>query len=121
LASRLTAGWRAKFSQSLLFNPTDPRSARYSLLLEARMGPDEVRDVPNIADVLVGPKARWGALERRLHREKTSHALLVGAILHVLYAKEEKTPWSDSYMLESFPRATMFCQTRMRRHQSVPP
>uniref|UniRef100_UPI0022EBDAB5 type IV secretory system conjugative DNA transfer family protein n=1 Tax=Listeria seeligeri TaxID=1640 RepID=UPI0022EBDAB5 len=32
-----------------------------------------------------------GALERRNHWEKTSHALLVGAILHVLYAGEDKT------------------------------
>ena len=42
----------------------------------------------NIADILVDPE---GALERRNHWEKTSHALLVGAILHVLYAGEDKT------------------------------
>ena len=32
-----------------------------------------------------------GALERRNHWEKTSHALLVGTILHVLYAEADKT------------------------------
>lgn len=85
---QLTAGWRARFSHSLLFNPTDPRSARYNPLLEVRKGPDEVRDVQNIADILVDPE---GALERRNHWEKTSHSLLVGAILHVLYAEEDKT------------------------------
>jgi type IV secretion system protein VirD4 len=85
---QLTAGWRARFSHCLLFNPTDPRSARYNPLLEVRKGPDEVRDVQNIADILVDPE---GALERRSHWEKTSHSLLVGAILHVLYAEEEKT------------------------------
>ncbi|OIR00497.1 conjugal transfer protein TraG [mine drainage metagenome] len=85
---QLTAGWRAKFSHCLLFNPTDPRSARYNPLLEVRKGQDEVRDVQNIADILVDPE---GALERRSHWEKTSHSLLVGAILHVLYAEEEKT------------------------------
>jgi type IV secretion system protein VirD4 len=85
---QLTAGWRSRFSHCLLFNPTDPRSARYNPLLEVRKGPDEVRDVQNIADILVDPE---GALERRNHWEKTSHALLVGAILHVLYAEEEKT------------------------------
>ena len=84
----LTAGWRSTFSHCLLFNPTDARSARYNPLLEVRKGPDEVRDVQNIADVLVDPE---GALERRSHWEKTSHSLLVGAILHVLYAEEEKT------------------------------
>ncbi|WP_116092562.1 conjugal transfer protein TraG [Sphingomonas crusticola] len=84
----LTAGWRALFSHCLLFNPTDPRSARYNPLLEVRRGADEVRDVQNIADILVDPE---GALERRNHWEKTSHALLVGAILHILYAEEDKT------------------------------
>ncbi|NKB64754.1 MAG: IncP-type conjugal transfer protein TraG [Gammaproteobacteria bacterium] len=85
---QLTAGWRTRFSHCLLFNPTDPHSARYNPLIEVRKGADEVRDVQNIADILVDPE---GALERRNHWEKTSHALLVGAILHVLYAEEEKT------------------------------
>ncbi|WP_395336837.1 conjugal transfer protein TraG [Novosphingobium sp. BL-8H] len=85
---QLTAGWRARFSHCLLFNPTDARSARYNPLLEVRRGVHEVRDVQNIADILVDPE---GALERRSHWEKTSHSLLVGAILHILYAEEEKT------------------------------
>ena len=85
---QLTAGWRALFSHALLFNPTDPRSAKYNPLLEVRRGEHEVRDVQNIADILVDPE---GALERRSHWEKTSHSLLVGAILHILYAEPEKT------------------------------
>ena len=84
----LTAGWRSRFSHCLYFDPTDARSARYNPLLEVRRGVHEVRDVQNIADILVDPE---GALERRNHWEKTSHSLLVGAILHVLYAEEEKT------------------------------
>src|SRR5690606_38816822 len=85
---RLTAGWRSRFSHCLLFDPTDPRSARYNPLLEVRRGAHEVRDVQNIADILVDPE---GSLEKRNHWEKTSHALLVGVILHVLYAEEDKT------------------------------
>ena len=85
---QLTSGWRSQFSHCVLFNPTDPESAKYNLLLEVRKGLHEVRDVQNIADILVDPE---GALERRNHWEKTSHALLVGAILHVLYAEDEKT------------------------------
>ena len=84
----LTSGWRSTFSHCLLFNPTDERSARYNPLLEVRKGAAEVRDVQNIADILVDPE---GALERRTHWEKTSHSLLVGVILHVLYAEERKT------------------------------
>ncbi len=85
---QLTAGWRSSFSHCLLFNPTDQKSARYNPLLEVRKGAAEVRDVQNIADILVDPE---GALERRTHWEKTSHSLLVGVILHVLYAEEQKT------------------------------
>ncbi|WP_041534869.1 conjugal transfer protein TraG [Parvularcula bermudensis] len=85
---QLTSGWRSKFSHCLLFDPTNAGSAKYNPLLEVRKGANEVRDVQNIADILVDPE---GALERRTHWEKTGHALLVGAILHVLYAEKEKT------------------------------
>jgi type IV secretion system protein VirD4 len=84
----LTAGWRSKFSHCMLFDPTDPRSARFNPLMEVRQGPNEVRDVQNIADILVDPE---GARDRRDHWEKTAHALLVGAILHVLHAEPDKT------------------------------
>lgn len=84
----LTAGWRARFSRCLLFDPTNAASAAYNPLLEVRRGDREVRDVQNIADVLVDPE---GSIEKRNHWEKTSHALLVGAILHVLYAEKDKT------------------------------
>jgi type IV secretion system protein VirD4 len=53
---QLTAGFRSKFSYCLLFNPADPRSARYDPLLEVRKGEREVRDAQNIADILVGPE-----------------------------------------------------------------
>ena len=85
---QLTAGWRSRFSSVLLFDPTNPESAAYNPLLEVRRGDSEVRDVQNVADILVDPE---GLLERRNHWEKTSHALLVGAILHVLYAEADKT------------------------------
>jgi type IV secretion system protein VirD4 len=85
---QITAGWRARFGRVLLFDPTNPLSAAYNPLLEVRRGDAEVRDVQNVADILVDPE---GALERRNHWEKTSHSLLVGAILHVLYAECDKT------------------------------
>lgn len=84
----LTAGFRARHGRVLLFDPTNPQSSAYNPLLEVRRGAWEVRDVQNIADILVDPE---GSLEKRNHWEKTSHALLVGAILHVLYAEPDKT------------------------------
>jgi type IV secretion system protein VirD4 len=85
---RTTAGWRSLFSHCLYFDPTDSRSAQFNPLLEVRKGDQEVRDVQNIADVLVDPEGR---LDHRSHWEKTSHSLLVGAILHILYVGEAKT------------------------------
>ena len=85
---QLTAGFRARHGRVLLFDPTNTKSAAYNPLLEVRRGEWEVRDVQNIADILVDPE---GSLDKRNHWEKTSHALLVGAILHVLYAEKDKT------------------------------
>ncbi len=84
----LTSGFRARHGRVLLFDPTNAASTAYNPLLEVRRGVWEVRDVQNVADVLVDPE---GSLDRRNHWEKTSHSLLVGAILHVLYAEEDKT------------------------------
>jgi type IV secretion system protein VirD4 len=72
-------------------------------LLEVRRGEWEVRDVQNISDVLVDPE---GSLEKRSHWEKTSHSLLVGAILHVLYAEKDKTLAGVAAFL-SDPRRTI--------------
>jgi type IV secretion system protein VirD4 len=85
---QITAGFRARHGRVLLFDPTNPRSTAYNPLLEVRRGAGEVRDVQNVADVLVDPE---GSLDKRNHWEKTSHSLLVGAILHVLYAEADKT------------------------------
>ena len=84
----LTSRFRAGFGRVLLFDPTNLNSNAYNPLLEIRRGPSEIRDVQNIADVLVDPE---GSLDRRNHWEKTSHSLLVGAILHVLYAEANKS------------------------------
>jgi type IV secretion system protein VirD4 len=84
----LTSGFRARHGRVLLLDPTNTTSSAYNPLLEVRKGEWEVRDVQNVADVLVDPE---GSLEKRNHWEKTSHSLLVGAILHVLYAEQDKT------------------------------
>jgi type IV secretion system protein VirD4 len=84
----ITAGWRKQFSHVLRFEPTAAFSVRFNPLLEVRKGENEVRDVQNIADILVDPD---GSKDRMDHWEKTGHSLLVGAILHVLYAEPDKT------------------------------
>jgi type IV secretion system protein VirD4 len=84
----LTAGWRRQFSRVWRFEPTALDSVRFNPLLEVRKGLFEVKDVQNIADMLVDPA---GDKESRDHWQTTAHALLTGAILHVLYAEGDKT------------------------------
>lgn len=86
-----SAGWRAQAlgNRCLRFDPTcaDGTGARYNPLLEVRRGPLEVRDVQNIADMLVDPDGR-GAKD---HWDLTAEEVLVGTILHVLYVGQTKT------------------------------
>ncbi|MDP9149451.1 MAG: type IV secretory system conjugative DNA transfer family protein [Myxococcota bacterium] len=84
----LTAGWRRQFSRTWRFEPTSIDSVRFNPLLEIRKGLSEVRDTQNVADILVDPT---GEKETRDHWQTAAHALLCGAILHVLYAEGDKT------------------------------
>jgi type IV secretion system protein VirD4 len=84
----LTAGWRRQFSRVWRFEPTAVDSLRFNPLLEIRRGLNEVRDVQNVADLLVDPA---GEKDTRDHWQVTAHSLLTGAILHVLYTQDDKT------------------------------
>jgi type IV secretion system protein VirD4 len=85
---QLTSGWRHSFSHCLKFDPTDPQCARFNPLNEVRKGLNEVRDVQNIADILIDPN---GGLEHETHWHQTANELLCGVILHVLYAEADKS------------------------------
>lgn len=85
----ITAGYRKRALKNrvMKFDPTasDGSSVKYNPLEEIRLGTlNEVRDAQNIADILVDPQGT-GQLD---HWAKTGHALLVGTILHILYARE---------------------------------
>lgn len=81
-----TAGYRRTFSHILRFAPAQPDSARFNPLLEVRRGPNEVRDVQNIVDILTTPTRATN--EAPFWRTAAS-SLLVGLILDVLYAAPE--------------------------------
>ncbi|SEH12567.1 type IV secretion system protein VirD4 [Sphingopyxis sp. YR583] len=84
---KLTAGWRAKLGHALLFDPTDPASARYNPLLEVRRGTHEVRDAQNIADILVDPVVTTD--RRAYHIELESRPGSAMAALSWTYAEDE--------------------------------
>jgi type IV secretion system protein VirD4 len=82
----LSAGWRKTHAGNrvLKFDPTasDGSSVRFNPLEEVRLSPDEeVADAQNIATMIVDPDGK-GLND---HWQRTAHALLVGALLHVLY------------------------------------
>jgi type IV secretion system protein VirD4 len=85
---QITAGWRSRFSHCLLFNPTDAKSAPTTRCWRcgaARMKCATCRTSPTFWSI---PKVRWRSATTG---RRPAHALLVGAILHVLYAGEDKT------------------------------
>ena len=82
---QLTAGWRKEYANNkiLKFNPASANdSIKWNPLDEIRMGTEsEVADIQSIALMLVDPNGK--GLES--HWQKTSHALLTGAIIHLKY------------------------------------
>lgn len=81
----LTAGWRQKHANNkvLRFEPASPTlCVAWNPLEEIRLGTEyEVGDVQNLATLLVDPDGK-GLTD---HWQKTSQALLVGCMLHLLY------------------------------------
>lgn len=90
----MTAGWRQKHAKNkvIRFEPaTLNGSAAWNPLDEIRIGTEyEVGDVQNLATLIVDPDGK--GLET--HWQKTSQALLVGVILHILY-KAKRRPAGD--------------------------
>jgi type IV secretion system protein VirD4 len=113
----LTAGYRRKFSYCWRFEPTAPDSVRFNPLFEIRRGDNEVRDAQVIADILVDPD---GAGTKWDHWQTTAHALLVGAILHVLYAEADKTLTGVGAFLADPSRTQLQTLQRMLNAHHLP-
>ena len=83
----LTAGWRAQFSNVIYFNPADPQSARFNPLFEVRSGLEQIKDIQNIADMIVDPHGKG----KESHWDKTADQFFLAVILHVLHTGKDKT------------------------------
>lgn len=79
-----TAGFRESLGPVLRFAPTRGDSASFNPLLEVRKGPNEVRDVQNIVEILVDPA---GDGRHQDFWDRSAKQILVGLILHVLYVE----------------------------------
>lgn len=92
----LTAGWRKQElgSHCIKFDPTsrDGSSAKFNPLFEVRPSPLDIADTQNIAEMLTNPSGLDDTrTTEESHWKLTAQDLLVGIILHVLYAEENKT------------------------------
>jgi type IV secretion system protein VirD4 len=87
---RLTAGWRARFSHALVFDPRSPHSARWNPLTEIRPGAGELAQVQRLVAILADP---GGVRDDEAIWDKAASEILEAVILHVLYtaADAEKT------------------------------
>jgi type IV secretion system protein VirD4 len=87
-----TAGFRRQGlgQRCVRFEPSsaDGTAASYNPLLDIPRGPEEVKAAQAVADVLVDPAGRD---RPRSFWDQSAHALLVGCILHVLYAGRDKS------------------------------
>lgn len=80
------AGFRAELGPVLRFAPTTLKSARFNPLFEVRKGPNEVRDVQNIVEIIVDPA---GDARHADFWDRSAKQILVGLILHVLYLEPD--------------------------------
>lgn len=80
------AGFRAELGPVLRFAPTTRKSARFNPLFEVRKGPNEVRDVQNVVEIVVDPA---GDGRHADFWDRSAKQILVGLILHVLYLEPD--------------------------------
>ena len=78
------ASYRERLGPVLRLAPTRADSAAFNPLFEVRRGPNEVRDVQNIVEILVDPA---GDGRHQDFWDRSAKQILVGIILHVLYAE----------------------------------
>lgn len=97
-----TSAWRSRFSNVMYFNPTDPEcSAHFNPLLEVRRDENQIRDVQNIADLLVDPHGKG----KESHWDRTADQFFLGAILHVLHVEADKSLYGVSKFLTNPKRS----------------
>lgn len=108
----ITAPWRSQFSHCLYFNPADDRSVHFNPLLEVRKGPKEVRDVRNIVEIICDPD---GDSQGSDFWTDSAKSLLTAAILHVLYAENDKSLAGVLSFLRDPERSTEETLERMKK------
>ena len=83
----ITSGFRRTFSYVLKFSPAEISTCRFNPITTVRRGPEEIKDVQNITDMIVDPEGKG----KPDHWSKEADAYLQAVVLHVLHAEEDKS------------------------------
>lgn len=108
-AWKYTSGYRATFSNVILFAPSQLTTAHYNPMFEVRRGINEVKDATNMTDLIVDPDGKG----KPDHWTKEGDDFLAAVILHVLYAKENKSLNGVVAFLENAEQDTKMILTEM--------
>lgn len=83
-----TAGWRAQLGPVIRFAPAEALSDTLNLFDTIRPGPQEVRDVQNLVELIADPHG-----DQRFQEfwDRAAKQILTGLILHVAYAEPSET------------------------------
>lgn len=118
---RLSAGWRARFSHALFFDPRDPASACWNPLAEVPPGPGELAHVQRLVSILSDP---GGGRDDEAIWDRAASEILEAVILHVLYTAEDadKTLLTVRALLADLDQAAeVMARTRHRKDASGRP
>lgn len=109
-----TAGWRAKLGPVLRFDPTSPTSDRFNLIDTIRPGPQEVRDVQNLTELIADP---YGDQRFQEFWDRAAKQVVAGVILHVAYAEpeERKTLYRVFELLARFDDTVKLMEATLHR------
>ena len=110
-----TSGYRAEVGPVLRFAPTSAKSNCFNPLLEVRKGANEVRDVQNIVEMIVGASNDQRGVEQFWNN--SAKIVITGVVLHVLYAEpaERKTLASVREKLRDLDRTCDEMRTTLHR------
>lgn len=109
-----TAGWRAKLGPVLRFDPTSAISDRFNLIDTIRPGPQEVRDVQNLTELIADP---YGDQRFQDFWDRAAKQIIAGVILHVAYAEPpaQKTLYRVFELLAQFDSTAKLMEATLHR------
>jgi len=109
-----TAGWRAELGAVIRFDPTSPTSDRLNLIDTIRPGPQEVRDVQNLTELIADP---YGDQRFQEFWDRAAKQIVAGVILHVAYAEpaERKTLYRVFELLARFDDTVKLMEATLHR------